>query len=196
MSNEIEIFYDLGSPYSYLATTQVDRLREATGRPVRLRAFLLGGVFKAVGNEAPASVPAKAQWLFRDLEMWADRYGVPFVMSKHFAWNSLRPMRVLLGLERRDPAEAERLAHILYRKLWGEEADPNDMATYTSAVEEAGLSPDVLAFSEDPEIKQALKDVTAEAVERGAFGAPAIFCDGELYWGNDRLELLTWRLAR
>ncbi len=198
MPDHIELFYDLGSPYSYLAVTQIDRLRKLTGVPVRLRAFLVGGVFKSVGNHMPASVPAKARWMLTDLETWARRYGVPWTWSPHFPFNTLRGQRMLVWLEGRDAEAAERLTHVLFRRLWGEGADPNDPGTWTSAIEEAGLGDlvaELFAAPDDPAVKETLKQVTAEAVERGAFGAPSLFWGDELYWGNDRLEILAWRLS-
>jgi 2-hydroxychromene-2-carboxylate isomerase len=134
-----------------------------------------------------------------DLERWAERYGVPFRMSPHFSFNTLRMQRTLIAAEQRDPSLAERAALALYRRLWGEEADPVDPATTHAALLEAGASDAdaaaLLSAPDEPAIKQALLQATEEAVRRGAFGAPAIFVGDELHWGNDRLDLLAWRLA-
>ena len=86
----IEFFFDVGSPYSYLAAAEIGALSARTGVPVRWRPFLLGAVFKASGNDMPARVAAKARFMLGDLSRWAAIYGVPFRMSSRFPLNTLR----------------------------------------------------------------------------------------------------------
>ena len=87
---EIEFFFDIGSSYSYLAATQMDGVAERTAVPVRWRPFLLGGVFKATGNDMPARLPAKAKWMLHDMTLWAHHYGIPFRMPSRFPLITLR----------------------------------------------------------------------------------------------------------
>ena len=82
MSKSVEFFYDFGSPASYLAFTQLPKIADETGAEIVYRPFLLGGVFKATGNSAPMTVPAKGAWLLKDLERYAKRYGVPLALSR------------------------------------------------------------------------------------------------------------------
>lgn len=74
----LEFFFDYGSPFSYLADTQVPRVAERSGAAIVYRPMLLGAVLKATGNASPMAVPAKGRYMMRDLERWTKRYGVPF----------------------------------------------------------------------------------------------------------------------
>ncbi len=192
----IELFYDTASPYSYLAFTQVPALRKRSGVEVRLRAFLLGGVFKGSGNTMPGSVPAKGLYLLNDLERWASYYGVAFSMSPLFPSNSLRAQRTLIAAERRNPAMAERLAAVLFSGYWVEGRDLQDEAFLEDCIQQAGGDLEtLLAAPADPEVKASLMAQTQEAIDRGAFGAPTWFLGDDMFWGNDRIGLLEHRLA-
>lgn len=188
----VELFFDVGSPYSYLAATQVPALRERTGARVSFRPFLLGGVFKEVGNAPPGGLAPKARWMLSDLTRWAARYGVPFRMSSHFPTNTLGAQRALLAAERLFGEEAmERLAMALFAAMWAEDRDLGSGEELARCAAEAGIDGAALAEAVgDPAVKEALKATTAEAVRRGAFGAPTFFVGDAMFWGNDRLPLL------
>lgn len=188
---EIELFFDIGSPYSYLAFTQLARLR-ATGARVRLRPFLLGGVFKEAGNDMPARVPNKARWMLGDLHRWAKRYGVPFRMNSRFPVNTLAAQRALVAAEKiHGPEVMEKLAAELYRAMWADDRDVNSGDEIAACANAAGADAGKLAAAVgEPAIKEALKDATSEAVKRGAFGAPTFFVGDAMFWGNDRIELI------
>lgn len=188
----IEFFYDINSPYSYLAATQVEALAKRTASPLRFRPFLLGGVFKQAGNDAPARIPNKARWMLGDLARWAAIYDVPFRFPSVFPLNSLHAQRALVALDRSVGEEAQRgLALALYRAYW---VDDRDLSTREAVLEIAaarGLDVAALSSAMDaPETKDALRAATDEAVQRGAFGAPSLFVGDALFWGNDRLPLL------
>src|SRR5262245_47658832 len=117
-TRHIDFYFDIASPYSYLAATQLDALAARTGATVRWRPFLLGGVFKATGNHMPASIAAKARWMFDDLKRWAAHYGVPFQMTSHFPLNTLRTQRALAAAALADPESVRPLALALYRAAW------------------------------------------------------------------------------
>ncbi|HJL18066.1 MAG TPA: 2-hydroxychromene-2-carboxylate isomerase [Sandaracinaceae bacterium LLY-WYZ-13_1] len=189
---EVDFFFDVGSPYSYLASTQLPGLRERTGARVRWRPFLLGGAFALTGNDMPARVSAKARYMLTDLERWAARYGVPFRMSSHFPVNTLHAQRLLLAAEEAGGAEAiERLAAAFFEGLWADDEDLSAPDVLAARVRAAGLDADALAARiAEPDLKQKLKDVTAEAVERGAFGAPTFFAGDAMFFGNDRMDML------
>lgn len=188
----VELFFDVGSPYSYLAMTQVPGLRERTGARVSLRPFLLGGVFKEVGNASPAGVAAKGRWMLGDLSRWAARYGVPFRMSSRFPTNTLGVQRALVAAEQRFGEEAmERLAMAFFRAMWVADRDLGSVDERARCAEEANVDGAALAEAVgEPAVKEALKAATSEAVRRGAFGAPTFFVGEMMFWGNDRLPLL------
>ena len=189
MAKEIEFFYDLGSPAAYLAHTQLPKLAERTGARVRYRPMLLGGVFKAVQNRSPIEVAPKGKWLLADLGRWARRYGVPFTLPPTFPLNTLPLMRGAVVAER-DGRQVV-YADSIYRAMFAEGRDLGDAKTVASVLAAAGFDPRAMfAAIEDESVKESLKANTAEAIERGVFGAPTFFVGGELHWGQDRLDFV------
>lgn len=188
--NEIEFFFDIGSPYSYLASTRIDGIGERTKTPVRWRPFLLGGVFKATSNEMPAAVEAKARYMLRDLQRTAKRYRVPFRFPSRFPLNTLRAQRALVAAARLSGDKAaRRYARALFKAYWVEDCDVSTDDTLRRVARDVELDADaVLQMIDEQKTKDILRDNTDEAVHRGAFGAPTIFVDDELFWGNDRLD--------
>src|SRR6185369_16106939 len=116
---EIELFFDIGSSYSYLAASQMEGLAARSGVIVRWRPFLLGAVFKVTGNEMPARLPAKAKWMLHDMTLWAHHYGVPFRMPSRFPLLTLRTQRALTAAERiAGPRAIPAFALALFRAYW------------------------------------------------------------------------------
>ncbi|MFN9813642.1 MAG: 2-hydroxychromene-2-carboxylate isomerase [Deltaproteobacteria bacterium] len=192
MTKTVELFYDIASSYSYLAATQIDALSARAGAEVRWRPFLLGGVFKATGNEMPARIPNKAQWLIGDTMRWAKKYGVPYAVPSRFPMITISTQRALVATDRLVGQEAQKkLAIALFHAYWAEDRDVSDKAVIAEVAASVGLDASALLAALDAvETKNALRANTDEAVSRGAFGAPAMFYEGELFWGNDRLGLL------
>jgi 2-hydroxychromene-2-carboxylate isomerase len=191
MPHEIEFFFDIASPYSYLAATQIDAVGERAGVAVRWKPFLLGGVFKAVGNQTPAALQPKAAWAMRDLARWAAHYGVEFSMSAHFPINSLTTQRALVAARRVDEAMFREFASTLYRDHWIDGVDVSTPEAVADAADRAGLTgAQIVEMTAEQAIKDELIALTEEAVDRGAFGAPTFFVDGEMFWGNDRLHFV------
>ncbi|MFP5383495.1 MAG: 2-hydroxychromene-2-carboxylate isomerase [Gammaproteobacteria bacterium] len=187
MSEQIEFFYDVGSPYSYFAAAQAEALAKETGLPVVWRPFLLGGVFKASGNQPPVSVPARAPYLMKDLQRCSAHLGLPLRMPSRFPLNTILPMRALASLPQ---AELPAASLKLFRGYWFDDLD-------ISQPEVVGdlLGAHAVAEANDEAVKQKLKDNSEEAVRRGAFGAPTFFVGNEMFFGHDRIPLLKWWLA-
>ncbi|MGZ3426373.1 MAG: DsbA family protein [Polyangia bacterium] len=190
---KLELFFDLSSPYSYMAATQVEALAARAAAAVEWRPMVLGAVFKAVGNEMPARVPQKARWMGQDLARWADHYGVPWQMSSHFPLSTIKAMGLVLV----DDTKAAAVALAGFRAMWAEDRDITQDAELRRIAELGGLDPAAaLAAIENPAIKERLRANTDEAVARGAFGAPTLFVGEELFWGNDRLHFVEAALRR
>ncbi len=191
MAKELEFYFDVGSPAAYIAWTQMPRLARETGATVVYRPFLLGGVFQATGNRSPMEVQAKARWMVEDLARFARRYGVPFRHNPHFPINTLMLMRGAVGLQMREPARLIPYGDAVYRAIWAEGRDMNDPAVVGAVLQQAGFDPQqMLALTQAQEVKDRLKAVTQEAVERGVFGAPTLFTGGQMFWGQDRLDFV------
>jgi 2-hydroxychromene-2-carboxylate isomerase len=185
----IEFYFDVASPYTYLAATQVDAEAEAAGVDVEWRPFLLGGVFKATGNTMPAAVAPKAAFMLADLGRWANEYGVEFAFPPTFPLNSIAPQRALTALYLRDQAAMKKLAHELFERYWVQGIDVSQPDALAEAAQAAGVDPAQLADEiAEPNVKDKLRQLTDDAVARGAFGAPTFFVGDEVFFGNDRLR--------
>lgn len=196
MVKQVELFFDVGSPYSYLAWVELPRICARTQSRLIWRPMLLGAVFKATGNRSPVEVDAKARWTQIDLAHWAQRYRAPFVMNPHFPINTLALMRGAAGMAMRGPQPLERYLHAVMDAMWVHPRDLNDPAEVGSVLNAAGFdAADFLALIASAEVKDALKTATDEAIARGVFGAPTMFVGDTMYWGNDRLHFVEDALA-
>jgi 2-hydroxychromene-2-carboxylate isomerase len=189
---QIELFYDVASAYSYLAITQLDAIERRTGAAIRLRPFLLGGVFKATGNGPPAQVAAKARWLVDDVARWGEIYAIPVRIPSGFPVSTLVTQRALVACERALGARALRtLTVALFRASWVDDRDVSSVDVVLEVAREEALEADAIgAAIGDPATKDALRATTDEAIARGAFGAPSFFVGDALYFGNDRIPMM------
>jgi 2-hydroxychromene-2-carboxylate isomerase len=191
MTKAVEFYFDVGSPSTYLAWTQLPKIVAETRTEIEYRPILLGGVFQATGNRSPMEVPAKGQYLQDDLQRFARRYGVPYRHNPFFPINTLTLMRGALGLQMRDPDRMVPYVDAVFRALWVDGKNMNDPLIATEVVQQAGLAPEqLLALSSDPAVKDQLKVVTQEAVALGVFGAPTFFVANQMFWGQDRLDFV------
>ncbi len=185
----VDFYFDLSSPYSYLAATQVPALVARTGAEVRWKPMVLAAVFKAADNVMPAQSPPKARYMLRDLERWAQRYGVPFAMSSRFPMNTIKPERLVIAAE--PSGRAAEVALALFHAMWVDDRDIASEPELRAAALTAGVDPSgLLAAIETPAVKDRLRAYTDEAIAREVFGAPAFVFGDELFWGNDRIEFL------
>src|SRR5471032_141243 len=129
MSKTLEFFFDLGSPATYLAYTQLPALCAATGATLVYQPMLLGGVFKATGNASPITVPAKGRYLFNDLSRYAQRYNVTLKFNPHFPINTLMLMRAVTGMQLHQPERFQGFIDCLFRTLWVEGRNMGDPAS-------------------------------------------------------------------
>jgi 2-hydroxychromene-2-carboxylate isomerase len=193
MAPRLEYFFDYVSPFSYLADSQVPAIVERTGADIVYRPFLLGGVMQASGNSPPITVPNKGKYMFADIARWLARYQIELKMNPHFPVNTVKAMRGALVALEDGCFPAYHAA--LFKATWRDEQNVGDADTLRALLDAAGLDGSaILARTDEPAIKELLKTNTAEAVERGAFGAPTFFVDGEMFFGNDRLDFLEEKL--
>lgn len=191
MSKTVEFYFDLGSPATYLAYTQLPKICEQTNSQLIYTPILLGGVFKATGNASPATIPAKGRYMFQDLDRFAKRYGVPLKFNPHFPINTLMLMRAVTGMQLRHPERFQAFIDCLFQALWVEGRSLDDPATVTIVLTQNGFDPNqIMALTADEEVKDALKNNTEKAVQRGVFGAPSMFVDNQLFFGQDRLDFV------
>jgi len=196
MAKSVEFFFDFGSPAAYLAYTQLPSICGEAGAEIVWKPMLLGGVFQATSNHSPMTVPAKGGYMMDDLARFARRYGCAFNHNPHFPINTLTLMRGAVGMQMRDPSRFPAYVDAVFRAFWVDSKNMNDTATVGAVLQAAGFDAAAfMALVADAEVKDRLKAITQEAVERGVFGAPSFFVDGTLYWGQDRLDFVKEAIA-
>ncbi|WLI36569.1 2-hydroxychromene-2-carboxylate isomerase [Pseudomonas sp. FP818] len=196
MRKTLEFFFDLGSPTTYLAYTQLPGICAETGSQLVYQPILLGGIFKATGNASPVTIPAKGRYLLQDLARYAKRYGVPLKFNPHFPINTLTLMRAVTGIQLRQPERFIDFIDCLFRAIWVEGRNMGDPAVVAAVLAQHHFDPaQVLELTQDEEVKDALKHKTEEAIARGMFGAPAMFVGQQLFFGQDRLDFVREALS-
>ena len=197
MSKTVEFFFDLGSPSTYLAWTQLPALCAKAGAQLQYRPMLLGGVFQATGNASPIEIPAKGRYTMIDFQRFARRYGVPLEFNPYFPINTLTLMRGAIGIQMRQPERFEAYLASVFKAFWQDKRNLGDPAVLAATLDAAGFDPQaLLALVGDQEVKDALKAATEEAVKRGVFGAPTFFVGNEMFFGQDRLDFVAEALAK
>jgi len=187
----IEFFFDYGSPYSYLADAVLPDLARRHAAELVYRPMLLGGVFKATGNQSPMyeSVAAKRAYGGVAMRRTAALCGVAVPHNPHFPINTLALMRTAVAAQHAGVFAPFHAA--VYPAFWVEGRNLGSAEVLAEVLAAAGLDAAGLAKgAETGPVKDALRTTTEEAVARGAFGAPSIFFAGELYFGVDHLPFL------
>ncbi len=186
----LEFFFDYISPYSYLASTQVEAIADRAGAQLAWRPFVLGAVFKATGNPPPGINPYKASYMALDLLRWTRHYRLPdFTLPQPFPVRSITALR--LGLVAAEQGCLPAFTHALYHAVFGLGQDQASPEVLSSVLNQVGMNVEAsFARAEEPQIKELLRKNTDEAVARGSFGAPTLFVGDEMFIGNDRLAFV------
>jgi 2-hydroxychromene-2-carboxylate isomerase len=191
----LDFWFEFASTYSYPAAMRISPLAEAAGVAVRWRPFMLGPIFKEQGwTTSPFNLfPAKGRNMWRDLERTCGTIGLPFVRPTTFPQNTLLAARVaLVGLA--EPW-GEDYCRAIYRAEFAEGRTVEETETIAGVLTGLGLDAGaVLDRAQSNENRSQLRAHTEEAQRLGIFGSPSfVTADGELFWGNDRLEAaLNW----
>ncbi len=194
MSKTVEFYFDFGSPTSYLAFYRLRQLADQYSATIDYRPVLLGGLFKATNNNSPVAVPAKGRYMMaEDLPRFSQRYGVELNMNPFFPINTLVLMRGSIAA--RQLGCFEHYADTVFTAIWREGKNMGDIEVVEQVLGQAGLAvAELLSLVQEPTIKGALVEATEAAVERGLFGVPTLFVDGEMFFGQDRLDFVEERL--
>ncbi|MFP6850569.1 MAG: 2-hydroxychromene-2-carboxylate isomerase [Pseudomonas sp.] len=195
MNKTVEFFFDFGSPASYLAWTQLPQIVHKAGAQLAWRPMLLGGVFKATGNQSPVMIPSKGRWMLQDLARCASRYGVPMAFNPHFPINTLTLMRGAAGYANSD--RFEHYVKTIFEALWVQQKNLGKAEVVAEVLSAAGFElAEFERLVSDEAVKDRLKSTTEEAIKRGVFGAPTFFIGDEMHFGQDRLDFVAEALAR
>ncbi|XP_066568505.1 glutathione S-transferase kappa 1 isoform X1 [Amia ocellicauda] len=199
----IQFFYDVVSPYSWLAFEVLCRYRNVWNIDLRLRPSFLGGVMKESGNSPPGLVPNKFAYIAKDLTHLSRYFGVPLSYPENpfevmFEKGTLPAMRLITAVSELQPSAVEPLSRELWTRIWGLDLDITERQSLTEAALKAGLSAsqveELFRLVGTKEVKDKLKSTTQEAIDYGAFGFPLSVCSvkgsPEVFFGSDRFELM------
>lgn len=187
----VEVFHDFSSPFSYLGCQHIERLVKERGAEIKWKPMLLGALFQSIG--AP-NVPLfemnkpKRQYMGKDLTDWAQYWGVNFQFPKTFPLRTVKALRLALV----EP----RLTQAIYHRAWHKGDNIGDEEVLHDLIQAEGYDPTyLLTLIEESDIKERLRENTAAAQKYGAFGAPSFILhrpheSPQLFWGQDRIELL------
>ncbi len=196
----IEFFYDLSSPWTYLAFANLGGVLERTGASARLRPILVGGVFNAVNQSVYAAREAadnpKLKHSWRVLKDWAALAGVELNFPSQFhPAKSVNAMRMACALADNQPALAK-FTKAAFESYFGAQENLDDPDVLVAVANGVGLDGEAMrATSHTDEVKALLRANTDEVIERGGYGSPTIFVDGKwMYFGNDQLPLVEFKL--
>ena len=211
MRSRLEFFFDCSSPWTYLAFHRIQPIALEVGAEILWRPILVGGVFNAINQdvyterakigdrlaEGQASAAGrKARYYFKDLADWSRLTGLAIGQPPVFPVNSVKVMRACYVAAEHDRLVA--FARAAFEAYWGELKDISQDDVVASIARRAGLDErEILEKIVTPHYKQKLRDATDELMARGGFGSPTIFVEGDdLYFGNDRLEVVADALRR
>ena len=189
---KVEFLFDFGSPNAYLSHLVIPAIEKRQGVKFDYVPVLLGGVFKLTNNRSPAESNAgirnKPEYQSLETERFIRRHGITrYRMNPHFPVNTLAIMRGAVAA--RKLGIFERYVDEVYRHMWAEPKKLDDPAVLRAALLESNLPADRLfELVQTQEVKDELMAETKRAVERGTFGSPTFFVDGEIYFGKDRLR--------
>ena len=191
MTRTIDFIFDFASLNAYLAERALPGLVGRTGATINVIPCLLGGIFKATGNQAPfsayAGIKGKLDYEMLEIRRFVKAHGLEdFQMNPHFPVNSLLAMRGLCACAPGD--ESDRYLDAVLAGFWERGLPMGDPAVLASVLVEAGLDAErLIALAQTDAVKAKLVANTAAAVERGAFGAPTFFVGDEMFFGKERL---------
>ena len=184
-SRVLRFYFDYLSPYGYLAWQDMPAIAGRYDLRLEPTPILLAGLLNHHGHKGPAEIPSKRRYMFRDCIRRAAARDVPFNPPFTHPFHPLLSLRAtLLDME---PAQRIELVTRLFAATWAEGRDVSTTEVVGTICEELGI-PDALERVQDPMVKQKLRDVTTEAIDRGVFGVPSMMVDDELFWGSDSLE--------
>ncbi|HZY17003.1 MAG TPA: 2-hydroxychromene-2-carboxylate isomerase [Ramlibacter sp.] len=199
MAATIDYFFAPQSPWTYLGHDRFVRLAREHGASVRLRPIDLGKIFPVSGGlPLPKRAPQRQAYRLVELRRFSEHLGVPLhVQPRFFPVAGDDAARLVVAVDQHDGSDAAlRIGGAVLRAVWAEERNIADAAVLADLLAENGLPPERLAQSREAPVQQRYDGHTAAAIEAGVFGGPSYVVDGEIFWGQDRLDFLQRRLEQ
>jgi len=189
---KVEFLFDFGSLNAYFAHKVIPEIEARSGAKFEYVPILLGGVFKLTNNRPPmvafAGIKGKMDYERLEIDRFVKRHNITaYRFNPHFPVNTLAIMRGAVAAQM--TGELAQYADAMFHHLWEAEKKLDEPEVIRAALLESGLDDDrLMAAAQTPEVKQRLLNDTEAAVERGTFGSPTFFVNGEIFFGKDRLR--------
>ena len=198
MSTAIDYYLSPQSPWTYLGHERFAQIAAAAGAKVNVLPVDLGRVFPVSGG-LPLSKRAPQRQAYRlvELQRWSAYLGRPLnLQPRYFPVDSHDAAKLIIAVDSADGTDAAmRVAGAVMRGVWVEQRNIADPAVLQAMLDECGLAARRLDDSQSQTVHERYEDDSQRAIEAGVFGAPSYMLDGELFWGQDRLDFLERRLA-
>jgi 2-hydroxychromene-2-carboxylate isomerase len=198
MSATIDYFFAPNSPWTFLGHQRLAVLAQAHSAQVRVMPVDLGQVFSVSGGlPLPKRAPQRQAYRLIELRRFAQHLNVPLNPEPaHFPVAGDPAAKLIVATDAQEGwATAMRLTGAIGAAVWVQERNIADEATLAQLLDECGLSESLLALSQTEDVKARYAANTQAAMDAGVFGAPTYGVEGELFWGQDRLDFLARRLA-
>ena len=196
----LEFYFDCSSPWTYMAIAQIGALAARTGADLEWKPVLVGGIFNQVNQQVydrrAAPDAPKYQYYLKDLDDWARHHGMKIIQPSIFPVNAVKAQRACVAAA--DAGRVEAFAIAVCAAYWGDDRDISQDDVLADCAVQAGLDgPGILAKTGEQAIKDRLRVYTQEVIDRGGFGSPTMFVNGDdMYFGQDRLQLVEAALTR
>lgn len=199
MNDRIDYYFTPVSPFAYLGHARLAAIARDAGVAVDVKPVDIGRVFASSGGLPLAKrAPQRQAYRLVELQRWRDFLGIALnVQPRYFPCPGDAAAKWILAAAAVDARQALQLAGAFGRALWAEERDIADAQTLADIAVDNGLDAPALALAADSEgVAARYEALTAEAMDRGVFGAPTYIYRGEMFWGQDRLDFLARKLAK
>ena len=186
MSNHIDFYFDVISPYSYIAHKKIQKIRENQKTIFIYKPILLGGLHNLAEINAPAFNKFKMKNMQSDCELVSKKNDISFTWNSKFPINSLSIMRGYLSI---DDSQKEKYLDIFFNAYWRDNLDLSSEQEFSKLLDTLEIDSNIFFDKiKQQSIKDDLKKLTSDAFEKEVFGAPTFFVNNKIFWGQDRLE--------
>ena len=200
MPATIDYYFAPNSPYVYLGHERFVRIAREAGATIRVKPVDLGGKVFPVSGGLPLAKRAPQRQAYRlvELRRFSEWLGLPLnVQPKYFPVSSDDAAKLIIAVDLKDGTDAALgLTGAVARAVWVEDRNIADEAVLASLLEACGLTASRIEDAHSQAAHERYEIDTLQAIEAGVFGAPSYVIDGEIFWGQDRLDFVQRRLAR
>ena len=186
MSNHIDFYFDVISPYSYIAHKKIQKIRENQKTIFIYKPILLGGLHNLAGINAPAFNKYKMKNMQSDCELVSKKNDISFTWNSKFPINSLSIMRGYLSI---NDNQKEKYLDVFFNAYWRDNLDLSSEQEFSKLLDTLEIDNNIFFDKiKQQSIKDDLKKLTSDAFEKEVFGAPTFIVNNKIFWGQDRLE--------